>query len=164
MTTPNQKNGNRGEQFAADWLNKNGGCLFCKHPNSKIKLLPNSFTGVDLICDFCLKVYQVKTVLKPDTSTLPNQIVGAQWLPLEKRLEAGICHPLLVPILELKTGVTPRQPIMNWKGSATLWYLGSEFTGRSLYKVRKTTRPNGNLLLMTTIDLSNVKDKFVKLQ
>ena len=163
MTTQNQKNGDRGEQFAADWLNKNGGCQFCKHPNSKIKLLKNSFTGVDLICDFCLKVYQVKTVLKSNTSTLPNQIPGAQWPPLEKRLEAGICHPLLVPILELKKGTTPKQPVKNWRQSATLWYLGSEFTGRSLYKVRNTKRPNGKLLIMTTIDVSTVKDKFVKL-
>jgi len=163
MATQNQKNGEIGEKFAANWLNKNGGCLFCKHPNSKIKLLKNSFTGVDLICDFCLKVYQVKTVTQPNTSTLPNTIPGAGWEPLERRLKAGICHPILVPILEQRTGVKPKQPIYNWRKTATLWYLGSEWTGESLYKVRNTRRPNGKPLIMTTIDVSSVKNKFIKL-
>jgi hypothetical protein len=162
--TPNQQNGNLGEQFAADWLNNNGGCLFCKSPHSKIKLLKNSFTGVDLVCDFCLKVYQVKTVTKPNTSTLPNTIPGAQWLPLEKRLKAGICHPILVPILQQQKGVKPKTVVGNWRKTATLWYLGSEWTGEPLYKVRNTKRPNGNLLIMTTIDVTSVKKKFIQLQ
>ena len=164
MTTQNQTNGDRGEKFALAWLNNNGGCLFCKHPNSRVKALKNSFPAVDLICDFCLKVYQVKTVLKRDTSTIPSTIPGAQWPPLEMRLKAGICHPLLVPIIEQKQGSKQKEPVKNWEETATLWYLGPAFTGRSLYKTRNTHRPNGDPMIMTTIDVSSAKDNFVQLK
>ena len=65
-----------------------------------LKSLPQNFKCVDIACDFCGLLGQVKAKRVKDINTLPKRVLGATWKPQKERLEAGIFFPLFIVLLK----------------------------------------------------------------
>lgn len=63
--------------------------------NKTLKKLPTNFKCVDIICDFCGFLAQVKTSTVKNINILPNTILGAGWKVQKERMNEKIyllCH------------------------------------------------------------------------
>ena len=159
-----QKLGDRGEEFALREINKASGCLNCKHKRGKLKTLLGSFAAVDLVCEFCGQMYQVKTTKVENTSMLPTSVRGAQYPPLKDRMDAGIFHPLVI-VLFKKGKNGPDGLTRTWKKTGTVWYLSPDLVEREMYYPYETTLHTGRELVMTTINLSRqIRNKFIQIK
>lgn len=113
----NKVTGDWGEKFIA----KTFACPKCKNYNS-LKRLPNNFKCVDIVCDFCGYLAQVKTVSVTDVNKFPKSILGAAWKPQKDRMRAGIYFPLYIV---LKSG-----------SQCSVFYLPTEFQLPKMFKKR----------------------------
>jgi len=91
MTTDKQKLGDWGEKLVA----KKCSCPKCKKERT-LKTLPTNFKCVDIVCDFCGYLAQVKTKTVKNIDSLPSSIPGAAWGPQKERMDAGIYFPLYI--------------------------------------------------------------------
>ena len=160
--TLNQQRGVLGEKFAREWIDKNLNCLKCKHSRGKLKDLLGSFSAVDLICEFCGQMYQVKTNTNP-VHRFPPSLLGAGFNALEARMDAGIYHPLIiVGFIEGNGG--PLGLVRHWKATASIWYLSADLIDPKMYvsyhALIKGVRPH----VGTKINTALVEKRFVKLK
>tara|TARA_B100001105_G_C22129978_1_gene331306 strand:+ start:104 stop:556 length:453 start_codon:yes stop_codon:yes gene_type:complete len=91
MPTKKQLDGEWGEIQVC----KKCSCPKCKKSKTFKRLVVN-FKCVDVICDFCGYLAQVKTKGVKDIDTLPKSIPGAAWGPQKERMDAGIYFPLFI--------------------------------------------------------------------
>lgn len=94
MATNRQKLGDLGERHVAKRCN----CPRCKRKGA-LKKLPTNFKCVDIICDFCGYLAQVKTATVRDIEKLPDQVLGGAWAPQKDRMDAGIYFPLFLVLV-----------------------------------------------------------------
>ena len=88
MTTDKQKLGDWGEKLVA----KKCSCPKCKKERT-LKTLPTNFKCVDIVCDFCGYLAQVKTKTVKNIDSLPSSIPGAAWaLKRKEWTQASIFH------------------------------------------------------------------------
>ena len=124
MATQKQKLGTWGEK----WVAKKCNCPKCEKSKT-LKLLPTNFKCVDLICDFCGFLGQVKTKSVKDVNNLPTTILGAAWGPQKERMDAGIYFPLFI-VLKEKDG-----------RKSSIFYLPVEDQDRHIFLERKPLSP-----------------------
>ncbi len=114
------------KQALGEWgeiqVSKKCSCPKCK--NSKtLKKLPPNFKCVDVICDFCGFLGQVKTKTVKDIDKIPKTILGAAWGPQKERMDAGIYFPLFIV---LKDG-----------RRSSIFYLPVDYQDREIFVPRK---------------------------
>jgi type II restriction enzyme len=90
MMTSKQKLGREGERLVATLCR----CPKCKPRGRTLRALPQNFRCVDVVCDFCGYLAQVKTQATPKIDVLPRLVLGAAWGPQKARMDAGIFFPL----------------------------------------------------------------------
>ena len=108
------------KQALGEWgeiqVTKKCSCPKCKKTKT-LKKLPPNFKCVDIICDFCGFLAQVKSKTVNDIEKIPKKILGAAWKPQKERMDAGIYFPLYIV---LKNGqkssiyYLPVDLIVNW--------------------------------------------------
>jgi len=76
MATRRQQLGEFGEKVVGATCS----CPKCKRKKT-LKRLPPNFKCVDVICDFCGYLAQVKTANAKDLNEVPNRVLGAAWGP-----------------------------------------------------------------------------------
>ena len=114
------------KQALGDWgeiqVTKKCSCPKCKKTKT-LKKLPPNFKCVDIICDFCGFLAQVKTKTVNDVEKIPKKILGAAWGPQKERMDAGIYFPLYIVL-------------KNEKKSA-IYYLPVDYQDREVFEARK---------------------------
>ena len=120
MATAKQTSGEFGERLVAKVCR----CPSCKG-KGKLVRLPTNFKCVDVICDFCGYLAQVKTVSVTNTSKIPKRVKGAAWGPQEKRMNAGIYFPLFL-VLTTKN-----------QSESTIYYLSADLQTEGMFKPRR---------------------------
>jgi len=124
VTTKKQKLGNVGEQLVASKVD----CPGCKKTGKSLRTLPTNFVCVDVICDFCGYLAQIKTKTVSDADRLPKQVPGAAWAPQSERMEAGIFFPLFLVLVE------------TVGNKRSIWYLPPDLQTREMFTPRKPLR------------------------
>ena len=109
-------------KFGENVVKKHCNCPKCKKDKT-FKLLPNSFKCVDVICDFCGYLGQVKTKTTKDLDSLPKRVPGAAWGPQRQRMEAGIYFPLFL--------------VLVCDSDFAIYYLPVDFQSQELFVPRK---------------------------
>ena len=74
-------------------------CKYCTCPKCKrgrLKQLVGNFKCADVICDFCGFLAQVKAPTVRDANEPVTTILGGAWKVQEKKIKAGIYHPLYI--------------------------------------------------------------------
>jgi len=114
------------KQALGDWgeiqVTKICSCPKCKKTKT-LKKLPPNFKCVDIICDFCGFLAQVKTKTVNDVEKIPKKILGAAWRPQKERMDSGIYFPLYIVL-------------KNEKKSA-IYYLPVDYQDRDIFEERK---------------------------
>ena len=118
MTTDKQKLGDWGEKFVA----KKCSCPKCKKERT-LKTLPKNFKCVDVVCDFCGYLAQVKTKTVKNIDSLPSSIPGAAWGPQKERMDAGIYFPLYI--------------VLKTEKKNAIYYLPVDYQDEKIFVKRK---------------------------
>ena len=121
MPTDKQQRGDRGEKRVKDFCI----CPKCKKEKT-FKQLPANFKCVDIICDFCGYLAQVKTSKVRDIEKVPKTILGAAWGPQKERMDAGIYFPLYI-VLESELN----------SSKFSIFYLPVDYQDKEIFKPRK---------------------------
>ena len=122
MATNKQKKGEFGEKMVIKHCN----CPKCKKIKT-LKRLPNNFKCVDIICEFCGYLAQVKTKEYKNIEKIPPKIPGSAWGPHSERMDAGIYFPLFIVLL-------------NYKGKSkefSIFYLSADIQTPNMFIERK---------------------------
>lgn len=85
-----QKMGQRGEDLVAKHVQ-------CPRCGGKLRRLKANFQCIDVICEVCTYVAQVKAV-NPRGAKLPRQLLGAAWGQQKKRMDLDIYPPLYIAV------------------------------------------------------------------
>ena len=117
MATAKQRLGGWGENRVV----KKCGCPKCKKTRT-LKQLPPNFKCVDVICDFCGFLAQVKTKAVKDVDKLPKKILGAAWGPQKERMDAGIYFPLFI--------------VLKADRKSSIFYLPVDYQDRDIFVPR----------------------------
>ena len=106
----------------------------CKCPGCKklktLRVLPANFKCVDVICDFCGYLAQVKTATVANINKLPNRLLGAAWGPQKARMDAGIYFPLFIVLVGEGT----------W--SHSVYFLSADLQQPEMFSPRKALSEN----------------------
>lgn len=124
MATKQQELGKFGETMVA----KHCVCPGCKKGTTLVRL-PNNFRCVDLVCDFCGYLAQVKSVTAEDITSLPKTVRGAGWGPQKERMEAGIYFPLFIVLVTSN--------LRNFR----VYYLSADLQKPEIFQPRKPLEP-----------------------
>lgn len=120
MATDKQKLGEYGEKLV---------CKLCSCPQCKrsgmFKRLPNNFKCLDLICEFCTNVVQVKTSNQPNISKIPSSVPGGGWKWQEERLNSSWYTSLFLVVVNKKD-----------KTNFAIYFLSKEVQRREMYVKR----------------------------
>ena len=117
MATAKQNLGEWGENRVV----KKCSCPKCKKTRT-LKQLPPNFKCVDVICDFCGFLAQVKTKAVKDVDKLPKKILGAAWGPQKERMDAGIYFPLFI--------------VLKADRKSSIFYLPVDYQDRDIFVPR----------------------------
>ena len=144
--TKKQELGEYGEKLVI----KKCDCPECKK-NKTLKRLPNNFKCVDIICDFCGYLAQVKTKNTSNTMVIPDKILGAAWEPQNERMKSKIYFNLFL-VLKNKD-----------KKAESIYYLAAKDQNIKMFEPRK---PLSNKAKRAgwqgfIYNLQSVKDRFV---
>lgn len=146
--TKKQELGKYGEKLVRKICN----CPKCKKSKT-LRILSPNFKCVDLICDFCGYLAQVKTKNDvPNIMEIPNIIPGAEWKTQEERMNAGIYFPLFLVLKNDK------------KNAESIHYLSADLQNNEIFKRRKNPLSKDAKRagwLGFDYDLQSVKDRFV---
>lgn len=148
MPTIKQQTGNYGELAVV----RNCDCPRCGKYRT-LKQLKNNFKCVDLICEFCGFLAQVKSSTAKKIDTLPKTILGAAWEPQKERMDAGIRFPLyLVRVTD------------DLKQNA-IYYLAADHQPLNMFRPRCPLSPTARRAGWQgfNYDIDIVKDLFVRL-
>ena len=110
MTTVLQQTGDDGEELVRKFCN----CPRCNH-KGRFRKLTSGFKSVDLICEFCGFVAQVKTKTVRNIDKVPSTILAGAWSVQKERVDAGIVNPLFIVLRNGKD-----------KSKFAIYYLASE--------------------------------------
>ena len=122
MSTDKQKLGEWGEVQVC----KRCTCPKCKKRKTLKRLITN-FKCVDIICDFCGFLGQVKAKNVNDVDKIPRTISGAAWGPQKERMDAGIYFPLFV--------------VLKYEKKHSVFYLSSDLQSEEMFIKRKKLSP-----------------------
>ena len=146
MTTKKQKLGNFGEFIVSKKIN----CQKCKKIKT-LKKLPINFKCVDIICDFCGFLAQVKSLNVKSINKLPDKVLGAAWKPQQDRMRSGIFFPLFLVLVNDK--------------KYSVFYLSDQHQTNKIFIPRKPLSPNAKRFGWQgfVYDISKIKKKFKRL-
>ncbi len=148
MPTEKQKLGTYGEKMVI----KHCSCPKCKKKKT-LTVLPTDFKCVDVICDFCGYLGQVKTKRTKNIDRIPSTLPAAAWQPQHERMQAGIYFPLFIVLVHEKT--------------FSIFYLPVDFQAPEMFVERKELRPTAKRAGWKgfTIDLRKInRDAIVRLK
>ncbi len=147
MTTAKQKLGVYGENLVI----KNLICQKCKK-NKTLKKLPTNFKCVDIICDFCGFLAQVKTSTVKNINILPNTILGAGWKVQKERMNEKIYFPLYLILVN--------------QNKYSIFYLSVENQSEKIFVPRKPLSAKARRAGWQGFfyDIKNIKKKFIRLK
>jgi len=110
-------------------------CPKCKKRSARLKPLPNNFKCVDVVCDFCGYLAQVKGT-RTNTHREITLVRAGGWKVLKERLDAGIYFPVFIVKVQ---GETP----------TGIYYVPADFLRREVFvghgkpRVIKAEQPAG---------------------
>ena len=117
MSTDKQKLGEWGEVQVC----KRCTCPKCKKRKTLKRLITN-FKCVDIICDFCGFLGQVKAKNVSDIDKIPRTISGAAWGPQKERMDAGIYYPLFI--------------VLKNERKSSIYYIPADYQDPEIFKKR----------------------------
>jgi Dam-replacing family len=119
VATAKQELGSFGEELVC----RHTTCPRCKRSKT-LKRLPQNFKCVDVICDFCGYLAQVKTSRASTLDTIPDTVLGAAWGPQKERMDSGIYFPLFLVLVG---------PDVSYVG----YYLSADLQSPDIFLPRK---------------------------
>jgi type II restriction enzyme len=149
MPTDKQILGKLGEKL----VTKRIPCPGCKKSNTLQPLIQN-FKCLDIICDFCGYVAQVKTNKVKDINKIPNKILGGAWGPFKERMMSGRFFHLFIVLVD-----------ENSPSKFAIYYLPADLQKPEIFTERKPLSPTARRAgwIGTDYNLSLVKNMIAKL-